>query len=575
MTNPIREIRDADCVLVAGSNTGEAHPVVSYEVVRAARRGASVIVVDPRRIPLVNHASLHLQPAPGRDLPVFFAMVRAILAEGWADETFIDARTEGLDELRASVEPWTAEAAALVSGVPAGDILRAARTYALGLRREAADAPDPGPRGNSTVLYGMGITQRSSGTEAVKALANLVMVAGHVGRPATGLNPLRGQSNVQGACDVGGLPNVLPGYRPVADPEARRRAAEVWFGGAGPGPAPAFEPPARPGLTVVEMTEAARAGRVKAMVIMGENPMLMDPDLKHVEEGLRALDFLVVMDLFLTETAQLAGVVLPAAAFAEKDGTFTNTERRVQLLRRALDPPGQARPDWWILCRLGERLGERFGRRTRWDYSGTAEIFRELAEVSPIHAGIRHERLGTDGIQWPCPSPDHPGTPVLHTERFARGRGRFFAVGYRPPVEEPDAEYPLALITGRGLFHYHGGSMSRRSQPLDWREPRAYAEVSPADAERAGIRDGGVCLLTSRRGSIRVQARVGERVPEGVVFASFHFREAPANLLTRARELDPEAGMPDLKVCAVRLESPGAGGRPQAPASRSSRSAPA
>jgi formate dehydrogenase alpha subunit len=547
MTNSIREIRDADCILITGSNTAESHPVISYEVVRAVKQGASLVLIDPRRVPLVEHATLHLQPKPGGDVFVFLAMAHVILREGWADQEFLRERTEGYDEFAASVREYTPEAGALASGVPAEQIERAARLYALGERVSGTSRYADG-RGHSSLLYAMGITQRSNGTELVLALANLALLTGQIGKPSTGVNPLRGQSNVQGACDVGALPDVLPGYQPVAAAETRAAVARAWG---------RDDLPAAPGLTVVEMMQAAATGGLRALYVMGENPMLSDPNLAHVEQGLRALDFLVAQDIFLSETAQLAHVVLPAASWLEKDGTKTSTERRVQRLRPILAPPGEAWPDWRILCALGARLDTRLGRPAgTWGYRSTAEIMAELATVCPIYGGITHPRVIGNGLQWPCPTKDHPGTPILHTAAFARGRGKLHAVPARWPAEQPDAEYPLVLTTGRVLYQYHTGTMTRRSEPLSWREPRNYAEVSAEDAAAVGVRDGGPVVIHGRRGQVRTQARVSRRVSPGVVFLPFHWKEAPANLLTQDFALDPLAKIPEFKVCTVRLENP-------------------
>ncbi len=562
MTNPIRDIRDADCILITGSNTAESHPVIGYEVVRAAKKGASVIIIDPRRIPLVDHATLFLQPKPGADMHVFFAMAHVILREGWADRDFIASRTEGFEAFAESVRTYTPEVAALASGVPAELIEQAARVYALGERARQPggapvgnrDQPDI-ERGRSTILYAMGITQRRNGTELVMTLANLSMLCGQIGKASTGVNPLRGQSNVQGACDVGALPNFLPGYQLVSDEAKRKAVAQDWG---------LADLPTQPGLTVVELMHAALERRVRAMFVMGENPMLSDPNLSHVEAALRALDFLVVQDIFLSETAQLADVVLPAASYLEKDGSVTNTERRVQLLHPVLPAPGEALPDWRILCAIGERLEAKLrpdsAPLTKWQYAGTAAIMEEMARVTPIYGGMRHSRLDSEGLTWPCPTLDHPGTPVLHTKGFSRGLGKFHAIAMQEPAEQPDAEYPLTLSTGRILYHYHTGTMTRRSEPLAWRESRAYAEISAQDASAAGLRDGGPVLITSRRGQVRAQARVSERVQPGTVFLSFHWKEAPANALTQDFALDPVAKIPEFKVCAVRIESPKAAG---------------
>ncbi len=590
MTNPIRDIRDADCILITGSNTAESHPVISYEVVRAVKRGASLIIIDPRRVPLVDHATLHLQPTPGTDGYVFLALAHVILREGWADRAFIESRTEGFEAWAQSVEQYTPEVAALRSGVPAELIERAARLYALG-ERASGDSRFSDERGHSTILYAMGITQRSNGTDLVLMLANLALLTGQIGKPSTGVNPLRGQSNVQGSCDTGCLPNVLPGYQPVTDASKRQAVAQTWG---------LDDLPATPGLTIIEMMRAAEAGTLRAMYIMGENPMLSDPNIRHVEKALRALDFLVVQDIFLSETAQLAHVVLPAAASLEKDGTFTNTERRVQLIRPVLDPPGAAKPDWQIICAIGERLQARLRGESgidketrrqgdkenggsdrspvvhgpssmvhrpssvvRWQYASTAAIMEELAAVAPIYGGMRHERLTGAGLTWPCPTADHPGTPILHTTQFSRGPGKFHAVAAGEAAELPDDEYPTILTTGRLLYQYHTGTMTRRSEGLNWREPRAYAEISAIDAAELGLRDGGVVIIKSRRGEVRVQGRVSDRVKPGTVFLSFHWKEAPANVLTHDFALDPRAKIPEFKVCAVRLELPKAPPRPE------------
>jgi len=554
MTNSIREIRDADCILITGSNTAESHPVISYEVVRAVKKGASLIVIDPRHVPMVNHATLHLQPKPGDDIYIFLAMAHVIIREGWANTEFIKTRTEDFETFEQSVAEMTPEVAALATGIPAEKIEQAARLYALGERVSGASIYAGGngakePRGHATILYAMGITQRSNGTDLVHMLANLSMLCGQIGKPSTGVNPLRGQSNVQGACDLGGLPNVLPGYQAVTDETKRKAVAEKWG---------LNDLPGEVGLTVVEMTNAVLAGQVKAMYIMGENPMMSDPNLTHVEEAFRSLDFMVLQDIFLNETGELAHVVLPAAASLEKDGTFTNTERRVQLLRPILAPPGEAKPDWQIIAALGQKLDEKLGRNRKgyWEFASTAEIMDEVTRIAPIYGGISHQRLAGTGLAWPCPTPDHPGTAYLHQDKFSRGLGKFFAVEVRMPAEQPDDEYPFILTTGRVLYHYHTGTMTRRSDNLDWREPRGYAEINVEDAEALDLRDGGAVKIISRRGEVRTQARVGERVPPGVVFLSFHWKESPANMLTQNHTLDPIAKIPEYKANAVRLENP-------------------
>ncbi len=546
MTNPIRDIRHADCIFITGSNTAESHPVIGYEVVRATQAGANLLIVDPRRIPLVEHATLWLQTKPGTDQFVFMAMAHVILREGWADTAFIQTRTENFEAFAASVQAITPEVAALESGVKAEDIIKAARMYALGER--AHGMSKYAGRGHATILYAMGITQRRNGTDLVLTLANLAMLTGQIGKPSTGINPLRGQSNVQGSCDVGCLPNVLPGYQPVTDEAKRRAVAQKWG---------LADLPSQPGLTVVELMHAIAHGEVRALYVMGENPMLSDPDINHVEEALKAIPFLVVQDIFLTETAQLAHLVLPAAAALEKDGTKTNTERRVQLIHPVTSAPGQSQTDWWIVCEIAKRAEEHlYGgpRGVNYTFRNTAEIMAELATVAPIYGGILHHRLTNGGLAWPCPTTNHPGTPILHTTQFTRGLGKFHAVEPLKSAEQPDAEYPLVLSTGRVLYHYHTGTMTRKSAPLAWAEPGGYVEMNDTDASRLNVTNGETVTVRSRRGAVTAQARVDNSVPTGVVFMAFHWVESPANRLTHDFALDPVAKIPEFKVCAVTVE---------------------
>jgi formate dehydrogenase alpha subunit len=525
MTNSISEIERADVILVTGSNTTEMHPVIGSFVKRAVRqRGAKLIVVDPRRIPLVNYADLWLAPKPGTDIAWINGMIHVILEEGLEDKQYIQERTEGFEALKECVEAYTPERVEKITGIPSELLIEAARIY--------AKAPA------ASILYAMGITQHTKGTDNVKALANLAMCCGNVGIANAGVNPLRGQNNVQGACDMGGLPNVFSGYQPVGDPQVREKMAKAWG---------VSRLPEGPGLTLMEMIQGALDGKIKGMFIMGENPMISDPDLHHVEEALRRLDFLVVQDIFLTETGRLAHVVLPGASFAEKDGTFTNTERRVQRVRKAVDPPGQARQDWEIICDLSSRMGMAMS------YESPEEIMEEIRAVTPSYGGITYWRIEKVGLQWPCPTLDHPGTPFLHKDRFTRGRGLFHPVEYRPEPEEPDEEFPLYLSTGRILYHYHGGSMTRRSVGLVERAPACEVEISPEDAEKLGIGDGNRVRIRSRRGQIEAVARVTDKAVEGTVFVPFHFAEAAANLLTHSH-LDPISKIPGYKVCAVRVE---------------------
>ena len=527
MTNSIGDITAASVLLVVGSNTTEAHPVIALRMKAAVRQhGARLILIDPRGIELSEFADLHLRPRPGTDVAVLNAMAQVILAEGLENRQFIAERTENVEGLAKAVAGWTPERAEGVSGVAAQSIREAARAYA-GARAAA-------------VFWAMGVTQHVSGTDNVKALSNLALLCGQIGRPGTGLNPLRGQNNVQGACDMGALPNVFPAYQAVTSEETRRKFAAGWNVGV-------EQLSATPGLTVTEMMDAALEGRLRALLILGENPMLSDPNLHHVEKALAALDLLVVQDLFLNETAALADVVLPGSSFAEKSGTFTNTERRVQLVRPALPAPGEARQDWAISLDLAQRLG------AAWTYNDPSEIFEEMARLTPSYAGMSHARLQSGGLQWPCPTPDHPGTPILHVERFTRGNGLFSAVDYRPPAEMTDADYPFILSTGRILFHWHGGTLSRRSAGLDWLAPAAEVEIHPEDAEELGIAGGETVEVRSRRGAVRAHARLTPRSPRGTVFMTFHFAEAAANLLT-VDAVDPVAKIPEFKVAAVKVE---------------------
>jgi formate dehydrogenase alpha subunit len=527
MTNSIADIPEADVLFVIGSNTTEAHPVIALQMKAAVRRrGAQLILVDPRRIELAEFAHLHLRHRPGSDVALINGMAHVILAEGLENRGFIAERTEGFEGFRESVAGWTPERAAQVTGVDRELIVQAARLYA-GARAAA-------------IFWAMGITQHASGTDNVKALSNLALLCGQIGRPGTGLNPLRGQNNVQGACDMGGLPNVFPGYQPVASDEVRRKFAEGWG-------VPYEGLSATPGLTVTEVMHGILEGRVRAVFVLGENPMLSDPDLHHVEKALDTVEFLAVQDIFLNETAEKADVVLPGVSFAEKRGTFTNTERRVQLVRPAVAAKTGARADLDILVELARRLGG------DWAYGDSSAVFDEMAQMTPSYGGISHARLEKGGLQWPCPSPDHPGTAILHTKAFTRGRGLFVAVDYRPPPETPDEAYPLVLSTGRILFHWHGGTMSRRSPGLDSLAPEAEVEIHPQDALRWGIEDGSLVRVTSRRGSVLARARRTRRSPPGTIFMTFHYAEAAANVLT-IDAVDPVAKIPSYKVAAVRIE---------------------
>ncbi|RME63714.1 MAG: formate dehydrogenase subunit alpha [Nitrospirae bacterium] len=523
MTNSIPEIKDARVLFVIGSNTTESHPMVAKHMIEALDRGAILIVADPRKTQIARLSSIHLQHRPGSDVALLMGIMNVILTEKLIDREFVKRRTENFDAFEESLREFPLPVVESLTGVPAKDIQRVARIYASEKR--------------SMLFYTMGITQHITGVDNVKALANLVMLTGHIGLPSSGLNPLRGQNNVQGACDMGVLPNVYTGYQKVTDPRARKKFSRAWR----------CTLPEKPGLTVVEMTEAALEGKLKAMIIMGENPLISDPDLCTVREAFERLEFLVVIDIFPNETTSLAHVLLPGASFAEKNGTFTNTERRVQLTQKAVKPPGKAMPEWQIISQLSSLMGYPMS------YRETYEIMEEIALLSPSYGGILHHRLKEGhGLQWPCPNKNHPGTPYLHRKKFARGLGTFMTITYRPPAELPDDEYPFILTTGRTGFHYHTGTLCRRTFVLEREEPEPFVEVNPEDAEKLNVRDGEPVKVSSRRGEITIKVRITNRVPQGTLFIPFHFREAAANILTNPA-LDPSAKIPEYKVCAVKV----------------------
>jgi formate dehydrogenase alpha subunit len=523
MTNSISEIRNADCIFIIGSNTTENHPVIALEVKAAVRqKGAKLIVADPRKIELANFADLWLAHKPGTDVALINGMLNVILSQGWYNRAFVEERTEGFEAFADSLKEYTPEAVEKITGVRAADIVEAARLY--------AQSP------NSSVLYAMGITQHAVGTNNVLALANLAMATGQVGKPYSGINPLRGQNNVQGSCDMGGLPNVFTGYQPVDNEAVRQKFEKAWGVSLSP----------RPGMTLMEMMKGIGQGKIKALFILGENPLLSDPNAEKVKEELKALDLLVVQDIFLSETAELAHVVLPATSFAEKDGTFTNTERRVQRVRKGIDPIGSARPDWKIISDLSTRLGYPM------NYSSPQEVMDEIASLTPSYGGIHYERLEGEGLQWPCPTSDHPGTPFMHKDKFTRGKGKFHVTPHVAAPELPDEEYPFVLTTGRVLYHYHT-VLSRKSKGLSEIYPEGVIEINPLDAARLGIRpDNGLVEVSSRRGRVRAKSKLADNLPPGVVFMTFHFKEAAANLLT-LDILDPVSKIPELKVCAVNI----------------------
>ena len=524
MTNPMADVFNSDVILITGSNPTENHPVMSSFIKRTVASGKTkLIVVDPRDIAIAKFAEIKLTQRLGTDVCWINGMMRMIIEENLHDRTFVRERTEGFEELKRAVEKYTPEYVETVAGIPKNDLIDAARLY--------AKAPAAG------IVYCMGITQHSTGTDNVKSLANLAMLCGNMGIAGGGVNPLRGQNNVQGACDMGALPNVFSGYQPVTDPNARKSMESAWN---------VEGLPDKAGRTVTQMLPMAHRKLIKAMYIIGENPMVSDPDLNHTEECLKQLDFLVVQDIFLTETAKLADVVLPAASFAEKNGTFTNTERKVQRVRKAVEPPGAARRDWQITCDIAARMGYAMA------YDDARSIFDEIAGITPSYKGISYDRIEKDGLHWPCPSPDHPGTPILHVGHFTRGKGLFHAVEYLPPAEVPDNDYPLFLTTGRILYHYHTGTMTMKTDGLNAIAPECFVEISEEDARRHGVSDGKTVQVKTRRGDILARARVTRHIRQGTVFIPFHYAQAAANRLTHAA-LDPVCGIPELKACAAKL----------------------
>lgn len=523
MTNSIREIEGMEVIFIIGSNTKETHPVIANKMIKAANNGAKIIVADPRKVLMVKFSEVFLQLAPGTDVALLNGIAHVILSENLHNPEFISEKTTGFESWKDSLSKYTPEYVEQVTGVPKELIVKAARLYG-GSRRAG-------------IFYTMGITQHSHGTANVNAIANLALLTGNIGRESTGINPLRGQNNVQGACDAGCLPNVFPGYQRVDLPQVKKKFEDTWGVTLSP----------EPGLRSTEMTERAGEGSLKALYVMGENPALTDPNLGHAVEALKNLDFLLVQDIFMTETAELADVVLPAACFAEKEGTFTNTERRVQLVRKAVEPPGQARDDSWIIKKLSQAMGYTM------HYRSPDEVFEEFGNMWPALEGITYGRLASSGILWPCTTKDHPGTDYLYKGGFPGRSPIFSTTHWEPPAESPDDQYPFLLTTGRNLFQYHAGSMTRRVGPIESHAGRPYVEMNPSDAAALGIKDGDALKISSRRGSLEIGARITARVPAGLVFIPMHYREAAANILTND-VLDPHAKTPEFKVSAVRVE---------------------
>ncbi len=527
MTNSIGEIRDADFLLVIGSNTSEAHPIIAMEMKRAVRRGAILCVADPRRIWMSTIADRHLMLKPGTDVWLLNSIAHVIIKEGLTDRDFIERNTEHFDEVKVAVANYTPERAEEITGVPADDIRFVARTYATTRR--------------AGIYYTLGITEHSHGTDNVYALSNLVLMTGHLGHRSTGLNPLRGQNNVQGANDAGASPVFYPGYQRVDDPSVHDKFEKLWGVSLSPDP----------GMNLnVMMKEAGK--KIKGMFIMGEDILLSEPNVSHLEEGMNSVEFVVMQDIFMNETARFADVILPAACFVEKDGTFTNSERRVQLVRKGVEPPVGVLADWQILIKIAAAVG------AEWPYQNPSEIYAELAASSDKFSGISHSRIDArgEGLQWPCPTIDHPGSEFLHEKGILRGRGQFQGVSYRPSLERVDDDYSLVLSTGRTLYHYNAATQTRRAPGLDAKQPEPFVEIAPRDAKRRGIANGDWVEVSTRRGNVSVRALISRQVRRGCIWMPLHFTEARANLLTNDAG-DPVTQTAEFKVCAAEIRKLG------------------
>jgi formate dehydrogenase major subunit/formate dehydrogenase alpha subunit len=539
MSNSMDDVAaHAKLLFIIGSNTTEQHPVFGAMLRQAVRqRGAKLIVADPRRIDVTEFAALHLRQKPGTDIALLNGLMYLILENGWEDKTFIEERCENFDEFKATVMQYPPERTSEITGISVKDLRAAAQLM--------------GETHPMAVMWAMGITQHIVGVRNVMDLANLQMLLGNMGKPGGGVNPLRGQNNVQGACDMGGLPNVFPAYQPVINEDAVKKFEAAWGAVA----------PAKVGLTVTEMMPGIPEGKIHALYVLGENPIMSDPDTAHIRHCLESVDFLLLQEIFPTETAAYADILLPGVTFAEKTGTFTNTERRVQMVHKAIEPIGEARDDWQITAEIAKRVLALGGRDLLadaplkgWDYASSEEIMSEVNKLAPSYAGISHARLENgERLQWPVPATDHPGTPILHTKAFSRGKGKFMPIEFVPPPELPDDEYPFILSTGRVLYHWHGGEMTRRAKGIMEVYGKPLVELNPDDADKMGVNGNRNLRIASRRGVIEAEATVTDRVPPGMVFANFHFPESSANELTIAA-LDPTAKIPEYKVCAVKVE---------------------
>lgn len=527
MTNSFSEIEDADVILLIGSNTTEAHPTVGSRIRRAVHRGTQLIVADPREIELAKIASIHLPLRPGTDIALANAMAHHIVASGLHNQKFIEERTEGFEEFWAVVQKYTPEHAETITGVPAKDIRRAAELYARA---------QPG-----MIIYCLGVTEHRTGVVSVQSVGNLALLTGHIGKPNSGVNPLRGQNNVQGACDMAALPEFLPGYQRWDNPEHVKKFEEAW------GVSLPKTPAHYPLIFCSRMWDDILKGNLRGLYIIGEDVALTEANISKVRKALQSLDFLVVQELFMTPTAELAHVVLPAAGFAEIDGTFTDSERRVQRVRQAVAPPGECKPDWQIICEISSRMGYPM------NYHSAEEIFDELRRLIPTYGGMTYKRLDENiGLQWPCPTEDHPGTPFLHKEKFTRGKGKFAGIEQEPPAEVPDEEYPFLLTTGRVLQHYNCASMTRQVPGLEKLVPENFIEISSSDATRLSIGEGDLVRVISRRGAVKARVKI-RNIAEGVLFMPFHHQEEPTNRITNDA-LDPICGTAEVKACAVRIE---------------------
>lgn len=522
MTNAISEIEGNEVLFVIGSNATEAHPIIGNKMKKAARNGSKLIVIDPRKTELADYSTLWVPLKSGTDVALINGLMHIIVKEGWEDKEFIEANCTGYDELLKVIEKYNPDWVSEITEISKDMLYKVARLY-TGTKKAG-------------IFYTLGITEHTTGTENVMSLANLAMLTGHLGIENAGINPIRGQNNVQGACDVGALPDVYPGYQKVEDEGSRKFFEKLWDAELNP----------NRGFTIPSMLDNINLGYLKAMYVMGEDPVLTDPDANHVRKSLNKLDLLVVQDIFLSETAKLADVVFPATCYAEKDGTFTNTERRVQKVRKAVNPPGEARLDWEILCHIAKGLNAK-----GFDYKDSEEIHEEMRKAMPIYRGITYGRIERVGIQWPCPSEDHPGTPYLHKGGFSIGKGEMKSVEYKLPAETPCDEYPILLTTGRMLYHYN--ITTRWSKKLDAIRPYELAQINPIDAAKIGVEEEGLIRVTSRRGSVLTRVTITDRVKPGMMSMTFHYRESPVNELTNSA-YDPITDTGEYKISAVRIE---------------------